>query len=386
MNFKVISSTEAFQTYLLHGAQILSMFMMSFGVPTVIGLSDYGRYAALFALPASVSVFVQGLFSAHLSTSDPGRFRSSAVTLNMLVVSGTLCLGAWFLDIWDAVALATMMAVMLERFRHEILALLANADKYTRALRMGELLGAISTMLFLGAAFSAGMTTYMLPVAILVVNQLLSIFCLARVARLRPWTPSRPSIRHLFSGGVSSMFVRAHEEIFITQAPLALSFFAGDRASGMFRVTVSVMKIVFKAFPFRYEKVAYDALNGHLEIKYILRFFVFVNVITAAIIAMVLLFGHLSPLSKLMSAVDIYVLSLSAGMALCCVFLPLFILRDRRCYIPVLAAGATTLLALAGGGIDGFRAAYLGCNVLICAWVIYLLHRLSVTDDKIELR
>jgi hypothetical protein len=364
--------TDEYRTSLFNGAQILSMSVTSFGVPFVIGMVKYGEYATLFALPATLSVFVQGLYVSSLKRCGYAEFRSGAGLLNLVFSLLALSIGSIFGHL-DGILMAVLLAFLLERVRWETLALTQGHNCYANTLRDCELIAVVVTSLGLAVAYSFKFQSCLLPVGLICGNLLISIIKLIRVCPKDCSRSHLANAQRILSGGFSGVFIRIHEELFISQMPYTLSFVLGPREVGIFRVTISVAKFFFKVFPYRYEVVIAGHLQRAPEAPRILRYFLLVNLLAIAVAIAAGTANLAFPALEISGAVDIWILSSAGCLALTSSFSPLLLLCRPSYYALVIAGFLVTSGLLLVRGYGSFQLSFVGMNTLFACLILRFL-------------
>lgn len=355
------NNTEEFKTYLLNAAQVLSMSTMAFGVPAVIGIEEYGRFAALFALPGTLTVFAQGLYISRVGKCDYNEFRVGACFFNFILTGLAFLVSSFFCGIATGGMVAFIFAVLLERFRWEALTLMCANGQYKKALRDSEVLTFLITVTGLTMAQHFHYRSHILPIVLLGGSMLISTYKLASVnpARMPRTSDLYSCMKSVTSGGFSGVFVRLHEELFIVQMPYTLSLVLGHRQAGVFRLTVSVVKLFFKAFPYRYETVLSDFVEGPPNTDKILRYFLIVNVLSIGSAAFIGVLRAAFPASNTLNSIDVWILSSAGFLAMASIYSPLLVLHHPRYYLVIIAAFALTLLLLLCYGYFWFQVSFL---------------------------
>ena len=254
------------------------MFNFSFGVPLVIGFHEYGRYAACFAVPATLSVFGQGLFLsllAHDNKDAPSHylFLFLVVTLPPLLITYTIIFDLYIAFYASAIYISLITRVFLEAHL-----LFSDRNTYLALSIKIELLAALLTSLSLAGATLLNYQSILLPLGLLVLTTVIFASLAIPQLQIHPRNPASISditntFRLLFKG----FSTRLHEEGFVTLMPLFIASGSSNEVAGQFRVGLSFAKAMTKLMPYRHELVFRSIIDGHFDTTRAIRHWLIVS-------------------------------------------------------------------------------------------------------------
>lgn len=351
------------------------MLLTALAVPLLIGAEQYGKYAAVFAVPAFLQSTIEAFAVLRLHAGPTNRgFWHAYIGLSVaaLAISGLIYRYIFGLD----VALWAIVLGCALLFRSLCSALVYTDERvqYVRISVLAEGVTFFSYALVLAFAYLSGSLNYTTPLFMIVLGAFISgSFVLWWYLRATDGVPTnRPqggepptalSLRMLMS--------RSYEDFSLTLMPLFLATSFGLAVAGEFRIIVSGMKVVSKLFPFRYETILRGIrageFNAVLFAKISLLF-----IALGGIVAVFLFFlrGHLflaedTPLWSIGFATGFLVASLAA--------FPAAAVYSRSAIVLSTFSAALTCLAIGMGSLTGFVGLFITMTVVTYLAIVHTL-------------
>lgn len=253
------------ESYILSIPQMFHMVILAGFIPWYIGVEDYGRFAAVIAIPG----LFQSFFEAYC-VSILLRYKQRAIlrrTIVFIVIPLIVFISvSFFLYLPLLHAVLTSAATVALFCRSYTFAIAISSGSLTRVIATSEGLIFLCYIIIalLGIHFEIRDIT--LPIVMIGVASAISFLQLQHVIRDRQIFASMgksESIKALpLNVIIGALLVRAFEDGLLTLSPLVLALTVSTTIAGQFRILVSAIKVVYKLFPFRYEVVMRDVGSG----------------------------------------------------------------------------------------------------------------------------
>ena len=253
--------------YKLQGIQIVYMGFMSFVMPLIIGIEEYGRYASYFSIPG----FFMGLTELLGFTSGSKKENLMSSFHSYLTVCLISIVGTSVISLFLNMSLIYLILLLIPSLvKNWIYGVLAQIDldivEFMFKVETYFLFSSITSVLCI---FLLGVDDFRLPILVYFAGQATVILVLyPRYFSL--------NLLHSYKLGRISLSVflrRSYEDFFITLYPLFISMNYGNHIAGSFRLNISLMKALSKLVPLRYELFVRDIDYQFSKRKY---FFFFV--------------------------------------------------------------------------------------------------------------
>lgn len=362
-------------SYLLNVSQIFHMLLLAAFIPWYIGLSEYGKFYAIFAIPG----IVQSTFETWcISTISRARVRTSPVPL----IVGA-CLAALFLVIintyleripsymvFSGIFLA---AVLCFRTYGYAIAISLNAGVRDAVISELMIFGSYLIVCLVGISFEIRGAT--LPFLMVTTACLTSgIYLLYMRQPLKKEGVINSDLAFNAAAerkrGFSALFGRLYEDGVITLSPLVLAAIVNPVVAGQFRVFSSVVKLLYKLFPYRYEIVIRDMFRGVLNVSKLLRISALFSALPIVIFPVALLL--------IKDEVDLSLLifiSMAGCVASMISLYPAASLVNGKLHYGCAALIFFTILLSYIYGEIGFSVGFLATNLIVCSGVLITMHR-----------
>lgn len=258
------------ETYALNLAQVFHMLLLAGLVPWLIGVEAYGRFAALIALPGTVQSAFEAFAVVILAKYGRRDMLDWPILRVMLPIALAFALAFFVLLAPGEALLASIMTVLLFS-RSYAFAIAISSGGLTRQIMESEGLILVAYVLVILAGFVLGIRNQTLPVLMVIAGSLLSTWYLLRSTQMpQILLPRRPDVsRPALPLGMAlrGATARAYEDGLLTLSPLVLAAVGSASIAGQFRIFVSVVKVAYKLFPYRYEVVMRDVISGRQRFK-----------------------------------------------------------------------------------------------------------------------
>jgi hypothetical protein len=258
--------------YKLQGIQIVYMGFMSFIMPLIIGIEEYGRYASYFSIPGfflgltELLGFTSGVKKENLMPSF-----HSYLTICLLSIVGT-SVTALFLNMSFIYLFLLLIPSLVKNWIYGVLAQI-DSDIVEFMLKV-EIFFLFSSVLSVLCIFFLGVDDFRLPILVYFFGQsIVILFLYPRYFSLK--------ILHSFRLGRISLNVflrRSYEDFYITLSPLLISVNYGNHIAGSFRLNISLMKALSKSVPLRYELFLRDIETQVSKQKYVFFFLILLSI------------------------------------------------------------------------------------------------------------
>lgn len=369
-------------TYLINLAQVSNMLLTALAVPLMIGAEHYGRYAAIFAVPA----FLQSTIEAFAVLSlHAGPARTVFWKIYGGLSSGAL-LTSWLiyqLTFGSAEALWAVGLGAALLFKSLCIALVYTDERidYVKISIFAEMISFACYALVLYVTYARGDLSYTVPLLMVITGSTLS-GCLVlrwyvqavRIAKTSRSTeqdpPAELSLRMLLS--------RSYEDFALTLMPLFLAQSFGLVVAGEFRVIVSGMKVVSKLFPFRYETILRGIRAGEFDATLFSKIsLAFIGVGFIVSLLLYLIRGHLflaedTPLWSIALSTGFLVTSLAA-FPVATIYSPVGLAVST-------IGAAMTCLSIWLGSLTGFIGMFITLTVVTYVGTVQTLLRYAKTQ------
>lgn len=253
------------ETYALNIPQMFHMVVLAGFVPWHIGVENYGRFAALIAIPGLVQSFFEAFCVSILLRYGRKDMLDRPILVVVLPIVAAFVIAFFLLLTPVHALLASAMTVFLF-CRSFAFALAVSSGILTRELAMSE---GLILVCYVGIALLGiplGIRDFTLPMIMVVVACAVSSWYLLRAIRTRQvMTSDRPGVGIPplpLSMALRAVSARAYEDGSLTLSPLVLALTVSPAMAGQFRIFVSAIKVAYKLFPFRYEVVMRDVTSG----------------------------------------------------------------------------------------------------------------------------
>lgn len=375
----------AVEVYALNFSQFLNMAVMAISVPWIIGLENYGIFAAAFALPGVIQSFTEALILILL-TRGMGRTQSVKYGIITYAPLSALCFSIWFYFENSPYVLWSFALLLSIVWRTAVLSPMLFSGKMTTDIVISELIISVvyTTFVAFFAFHQIGSVT--LPFIMIIMASCLSTIYLM----VRPFAHKLECNQEI--GSTSSepvsfwqiarlSFGRSYEDGFLTVMPLVLAQSTSAYFAGQFRVLVSIVKAAYKLFPLRYDIVLRELAGGTISRSFVLR--------------SILVAGFLFPVCCLLAATllgfrgapELWILVTSGGFTVA----TLALFPAAYTVLPSLAVHtgiAVCAIAVAAmwGGAFGFSIVYGIANLAILGVVLVVLtrHQAAITRDRTQ--
>lgn len=340
------------ESYLLNIPQMFHMVILAGFIPWYIGVENYGRLAAVFAIPG----FFQSVFEAFCVTILIKYKRINILKFSIIntVLPLIACLSiTFFLFLHPIQAiLATTMTVFLF-CRSFTFAVVISSGSLTRTIAMNEGLIFLCyiAIALLGVHFEIRDIT--LPLAMISVASAASFWHLLhsiRLNRIMVGDGNKDSNNPLpLNVVIGALTVRAYEDGLLTLSPLLLALTFSTTVAGQFRILVSAIKVVYKLFPFRYEVVMREVGSGRQSFGKLYLACLFYS-LASVLIALIVYFFLLNEDSQWL----VPIVAASGAVASSLAVYPVSSVRDRRILFTLMVGLLVTYLFSGLLGIFGF--------------------------------
>ncbi len=348
--FQVIKKLP--ESYLLNIPQMFHMAVLAGFVPWYIGVENYGRFAAVIAIPA----LFQSIFEAFCVTiliryQIREVLKPAIVFVVFPLVVLVSILFTIFLPLLEAI-LATLMTVFLFG-RSYTFAVAISSGIMTRAIIKSEFLILIFYFIIILFCAQFEVRDITLPMAMIGVASAASFFQLQyemRHLRIMSKNNKKENVKALPRKIViQAIMTRAYEDGLLTLSPLLLALTVSTTMAGQFRILVSAIKVAYKFFPYRYEVVLRDVGSGRQSFYKLFGATIFVSVvsvITGIIVYFLILpkgYQWLTPL-----------VAVSGAVVSCLAIYPVSCVKDGRISLALIAGIFLTYLLTSLLSIFGF--------------------------------
>lgn len=258
------------ETYLLNFPQISHMLVLAAFIPWYIGMENYGLFAARLAIPGLFqSIFEASCIVLLLKYKRRDMLNRLILLIVLPIVSAIVISLFLLLDFQNAV-LASAMTIFLF-YRSYAFSIAISSGTLTREIVISEGLILISYLGVLVLGLLLEIRSELLPMLMIAVGCAVSSSFLLRTLRARnvmtseiPMIDNAPRPISMVLTAISS---RAYEDGCLTLSPLVLALTVSPATAGLFRVFVSIIKVAYKFFPFRYEVVMRNVISGQQSFR-----------------------------------------------------------------------------------------------------------------------
>lgn len=360
--------------------QILGMFLTAVLVPLFIGFEKYGKFGMLFALPATLSVFFHSFYLETANRYGFRRVRSISLSLGFCGVVVVFFIQFLHLELLNAVFSASLFYLMHERLKWECVSAFGNSHTFVASLVKIDLIIIFTNVAILFTFYFLDNRSYIVPLLMVSVQMLVGWLYHASNVIDADYKEDWRLVFDTKFYQVKWAFARAHEEMFITLMPMVVGVLSTLTDAGYYRVTASVMKLSFKALPYRQDLLIAESKSRSLNLNFITKhiFFVLLFSIVASIFLVIFSnsFASLSSFRHLMHPIILC----SCLVAFVSIFGPLmnslgFPLNAVSFVLFGITAGALAVFGLTGFYIS-FAIAHVFLTVLMFRWIkIWLIQR-----------
>jgi hypothetical protein len=356
---------------LLNSAQFGNTLILSAFVPAMIGLSNYGTFAAIYALPGALqsSMEVYLLTSQKKPTSEyPFRQHVTFLSITLAPTFG-FYLACYSLPIalCSVILLVALSARTL--FSTRVIHLPINA--LVRYYILNELIVAGAYFAVIGSALKFGVLNHYLPLSMLILSNLISIvyFYVSGISAL---VAESASGNEKNSNNSRGWLGKIYEEIYLTLPPLALSIYVSPGFAGQFRVAVSIFKAASKVFPLRFEIIQQSIDRGTFKWSTFKRLCLLAGA-SGLVVFILLYFGLSAVLRNAGLADSFHPLLLSIGpVVISLVCFPIFIARST---VKALTPFFTTAILLWGSILlasgQYFAWTFVISSASLSVWIVF---------------
>jgi hypothetical protein len=252
-------------TYLINFVQLSHMTVLAGVAPWQIGMTSYGLFAATIALPSIAQSFFETF--CLMSVYKYGRLDVIVRPIAAVVIPLLIAFAVSFIILldWHIAVLAIVLTVGLF-FKSLMFALVVSRGVGVVVLAKSELITLAAYVASLFVLLVADVRDAVVPMV------MVSTACFASAAYIVRFmsksgmlTPGmflrEDSPRISFSSAGRIIASRSYEEGVLTLSPLILAVTISPVAAGQFRVFVSVVKLVYKLFPFRHDLLFVEVSN-----------------------------------------------------------------------------------------------------------------------------
>ncbi len=246
MKFIKINYLEKF-TYVHNFSQVVSMISLSFITPFVIGVENYGIYASVFAIPGFFHGSLETYLIRSLNNSKDNFFISFLIFLIFSIVL-ILLINLSFFDLEKSLyAIILFLSLIFRSFFYSIA---TQKTKKLNSVILSEWVISLVYLFILFYCYIENVYSYSVPILMICFSCIISGFFLAFHSKNYLKKISFKSPKKL---NFIDLFGRLYEDLFITTSPLIIYIFFSAKESGFFRILISIIKALFKLFPYKYE-------------------------------------------------------------------------------------------------------------------------------------
>lgn len=267
---KRLLGSPIFETYILNMSQLFHMVILAVVVPWYIGVTSYGVFAALIALPGLVQSSFEVICVTVLSEYRRRDLLRRIILFFALPLLTAIIAGFIILLNWPTALMGSFMAALL-LMRSYAFSIAIVAGSMTKRIVQSEAIIFAIYAGVLSACVLAGIRDETVPILMIIGASLSTTVFLLSFSRtpvvvLPPGADNdRPRLPFMKFAHASSL--RLFEDGFLTLPPLVLALVISPAVAGQFRIFVSVAKFGYKFYPFRYEVILRDLNTGQLAFK-----------------------------------------------------------------------------------------------------------------------
>jgi len=364
-----IFSKDYLRTYSIQFSQILNMFTLALLVPYVIGFFEYGKYAALYAIPG----FFQGMIETYVMLLLVKSSLTSAVLKHILILAfvATLLVFSITLSVFELRSALYVIPLFISLLFRSVVTSMAYSNvklELTKVI-IAEALTLLLYILILAACIIGGIDTFYVPYYMVIGGAIISaIYLLGFIKKSYVSEPQDlMTADKIFSP--RNLLARIYEDLFITVAPLLMMRAFGATIAGEYRVILSFFKGISKVFPYKYELILRSVREGNFDsVKFIKASAIFCipGIVAFALYPFIIRYTDL----KLTYELVIIVLAAGPVVSLLVIF-PLGVMFLRL--LPVITVIAFFICFMMGWqvGVLGFTISFLISNILFYLYIIF---------------
>lgn len=353
------------------------MLLMSIVVPFYIGLERYGKFIIIFALPATASVFLQSFYLENANRFGIDRVFSISLGLGFIctfIIFLTQCL---HLEIINASLSALLFLIMHERAKWECISIFSNKEKFIKFLVKLDLLTLFVSGSLLLVFVILEIKSYAVPF-IIVFTQMFGVYIFYRFTY--DGQKNSPDWRMIFEIKFSQFkwaLARTHEELFLTLMPMIFGILTSLSDASNYRISVSVLKLSFKAFPYRQDLLIAEFKSKTPSTR-ILVFQLIILFLLSVTTLMIIWYGYsYYSFLNIFHGVMYPVILSGCFVAFISIFGPLFNSWEIPLNLLSCISFAISVLALALFELQGFYITFVGAHVLLTIFMFWIIRKRS---------
>ncbi len=257
------------------------MVTLAFLSPLVIGIESYGLYASLYAIPGFFHGSLETYLIRSLNFNSKDFFSNFIIYLILAIIFIVLINIFFFNNTMIIYSILLFFGLIFRSFFYSIVTQKTNKLNY---VIYSEWVVSFIYVVILLFAYLNGYKSYLIPLLMVVFSSFISGLFLAYYSKsfFKKISCSLPK-----SSNYKDLFGRLYEDLFITTTPLVIFNFFGARESGIFRILISILKAIFKFFPYKYEVLFIALQNKSFNKKRFINFvslFTFFSIVITALL------------------------------------------------------------------------------------------------------
>lgn len=270
-----------------------------------------------------------------------------------------------------------MFLIMHERVKWECISIFSNKAKFIKSLVKLDLLTFFASVSLLMVFVILEIKSYALPF-IIVFIQMFGVYIFYRVSY--DGQKNSPYWQMIFEVKFSQFkwaLARTHEELFLTLMPMIFGILTSLTDASNYRISVSVLKLSFKAFPYRQDLLIAEFKSKTPSMRILIIQLLILFLLSVATLLVIWHGYSYYSFLHIFHGVMYPVILGGCFVAFISIFGPLFNSWDIPLNLLSIISFAITVLALALFGLQGFYITFVGAHVLMTILMFWIIRKRS---------
>ena len=263
MNKKII------ETYAIQFSQLCHMVVLAFLIPILIGVEEYGKYAAMYAIPGFFQGMIETFVMLMLMKSILNKpFLKVFFSIVVVAIVMIFTISFFLFQLKEVFLILTLFCCLI--FRATLISgVYNNTEVSINKIIIGELLTLLTYVLIIFACYFFYIRSYLLPLFTVCGGAVFSGIYFLRFLRIG----TKDNIEKIKTKEVvRSLLARTYEDSLLTLTPILIINVFNAKIAGEFRIITSIIKGMLKLFPYKYELIVRYVKEGSFRIESLIKF------------------------------------------------------------------------------------------------------------------
>ena len=369
--------------YYYNFLQLLNMTSSAFIIPQIIGLKEYGKYTALFSIPGVIQVLIESLFISTFRNNTKSKIKKITIVSYIIAFVTLISISVFLFTSFDVFLISLLLISMLERVRWSVLFLYQSTNIYTKVSQDVELKTFLINIIFILIGITRDYHTYLLPFSMIFTSMTVSIFLFFTSYQSKYITThTTKNTESEINKYYVAPFIRTFEELFLTLPPLLISKILSFEEAGKFRISISIVKFLFKLYPLRYDLVIAEYHNRLFNHSIALKFSLFIILLPIFILSAIWISDNKTIINVLANTSE-FILAIGGTLVVNSILGPLAVLQNPSLIIISICFFIVTVIT-AFVNWSYYYIVYSCCSILYTIIIYKVIYTQSINNPIIN--